>query len=144
MKFPTDLSTFLGKFCRTTLPWYYLSRLERLELKGGKVYYSDGVLAGREGSHRVIRRGDFILRRDDDLFVPALWNEPQRQIIAYSERGYRSTIWKLPHTWVDVKTVDVSNITTDGLQPVQSLNVDHRSISLSLNPNQAVVISPRV
>ena len=64
---------FLGMFCRTTLPWYYLSRLERLKFENGALGYSDGVVARTEGGKRIIRQGDFVLREDDDLFVPALW-----------------------------------------------------------------------
>jgi hypothetical protein len=142
LKSPHDFSAFLGKFCRTSLPWVYLSRLERLKFKGGRVYYSDGVVAGREGFHRVIRHGDFILRLDDNLFVPALWNEPERQIIAYSKKGYASITWRLPDDWADVKTVAIFQVTPDGLLPELTLDIVKHSVTLSLKANQAVVVIP--
>ena len=96
----TNMPGFLGMFCRTTLPWYYLSRLERQQLENDTLYYSAGVVARVEAGKRVIRQGDFVLREDDQLFVPALWN--QREIIAYSRTGYENKAWQLPDDWRDV------------------------------------------
>jgi hypothetical protein len=140
LKQPGDFSALLGKFCRTTLPWYYLSRLERLKYAWGTVTYSGGLTAARRGLRRIIRHGDFILRRDDNLFVPVLWNEPQRQIIAYSRNGYQDVSWRLPETWMGVKSVQVQRITPGGLQPEGRLEVHHQTLTLSLAPNQAVVV----
>ena len=66
----TKMPGFLGMFCRTTLPWYYLSRLERKNFENGVLYYSAGVVARTEEGRRIIRQGDFVLRENDDLFVP--------------------------------------------------------------------------
>ena len=82
-----NMPGFLGMFCRTTLPWYYLSRLERMKFENDALYYSDGVVARTEAGKRIIRKGDFVLREDDHLFVPALWNK--KEIIAYSQPGYK-------------------------------------------------------
>ena len=41
----TNMPGFLGMFCRTTLPWYYLSRLERQKFENEALHYSDGVVA---------------------------------------------------------------------------------------------------
>jgi hypothetical protein len=99
-----NLTGFLGMFCRTTLPWYYLSRLERERFKKGILYYSNEVVARVERKNifgilflrkknkngkSVIRKGDFIIREDDDLFVPALWNKDE--IIAYSRGDTRAS-----------------------------------------------------
>ena len=37
------LPGFLGMFCRTTLPWYYLGRHERVKFENSALEYSDGV-----------------------------------------------------------------------------------------------------
>ena len=55
---------FLGMFCRTTLPWYYLSRLERNTFENNVLQYSDGVVALTEGGTNIIRKGDIRLARE--------------------------------------------------------------------------------
>ena len=134
---------FLGRFCRTTLPWYYLSRLERERFENGVLHYSDGVVARTEAGKQIIRRGDFILREDDDLFVPALWNE--REIIAYSRTGYEGRWWLLPDDWRGVDVVDIFSITPDGLEPLEeSVSIVDGKLKLSLAEEEAVSIRFRM
>ncbi|MBT5532923.1 hypothetical protein HOK31_07655 [Candidatus Poribacteria bacterium] len=132
---------FLGMFCRTTLPWHYLSRLDRLRIEGESLHYSDGVVAQTEAGRNVIRRGDFVLREGDDLFVPALWKAPE--IIAYSKRGYESRTWTLPGEWGDVESVDLREITADGLRPrAEGAPVADGKLLLTLGEDEAVSIVP--
>jgi hypothetical protein len=107
----TNMPGFLGMFCRTTLPWYYLSRLERQKFENEVLYYSDGVVARTENGKRIIRKDDFVLREDDHLFVPALWNK--KEIVAYSRPGFENKAWRLPADWSDVKSVDLYQITLE-------------------------------
>jgi len=132
---------FLGMFCRTTLPWYFLSRLERLKFEDGILWYSDGVVARVETGKRIIRQGDFVLREDDDLLVPALWQA--REIVAYSRAGYEQKTWRLPAGWRDVAHLDLYRITLQGRVPVQK-DVPARdgSLVLSLAAGEAVAIVP--
>jgi hypothetical protein len=135
------LPGFLGMFCRTTLPWYYLSRLEREKFENGVLTYSDGVIARIEDGKRIIRRGDFVLREDDDLFVPALWHA--KEIIAYSRRGYASRSWRLPADWRDVTRVDIYRITLDGCVPLhRGIPVKDDKLELSLDADESVSIVP--
>lgn len=136
------LPGFLGMFCRTTLPWYYLSRLERQRFENDTLYYSDGVVARTESGHRIIRRGDFILRDDDDLFVPALWKS--REIVAYSRTGYNAArAWRLPEGWSDVKAIDAYTLTPgDPIPRWQDLPVLAGQVKLSLSPDEAVALVP--
>jgi hypothetical protein len=132
---------FQGMFCRTTLPWYYLSRLERRKLENGTLFYSDGVVAGTEAGKRIIRKGDFVLREDDHLFVPALWNK--NEIIAYSKLGYANKSWQLPGDWKKVKDVDVYRITLEGCVPLnKGVSVSDNKLVLSLERDEAVSIVP--
>jgi len=137
----TNMPGFLGMFCRTTLPWYYLSRLERKKIENGALYYSDGVVARVEGGERIIRKGEFVLREDDHLFVPALWNK--KEIIAYSGPGYANKSWQLPDDWRDVKSVDVYRITMEGCVPLKKrVPVTDAKLVLSLGKDEAVSIVP--
>ncbi|MCX6997468.1 MAG: endo-alpha-N-acetylgalactosaminidase family protein [Kiritimatiellaeota bacterium] len=54
-----NMAGFLGQFCRTTLPWYYLSRFERIKFENDALYgqqllYSDGVVARMENGKRIM------------------------------------------------------------------------------------------
>ena len=136
-----NMPGFLGMFCRTTLPWYYLSRLERVKFENGTLFYSDGVVARTEDGKRIIRKGDFVLREDDNLFVPALWQE--QEIIAYSREGYENKSWRLPEDWRNVQSVDLHRITLEGHVPLKKgVKVDRAGVTLSVHPDEAVSIMP--
>jgi len=132
---------FLGMFCRTTLPWYYLSRLERLKFENGTLFYSDGVVARTEEGKRVIRRGEFVLRENDDLFVPALWQA--KEIIAYSRTGYEKKTWRLPADWRDITSFDLYRITLQGPVPARKeVPAIEGRLVLSLAAGEAIAIVP--
>jgi hypothetical protein len=132
---------FLGMFCRTTLPWYYLSRRERLKFENEVLFYSDDVVARSEEGKRVIRRGEFVLRENDDLFVPALWNE--KEIIAYSRQGYADRAWQFPPDWLAVRSVDIYRITLGGQVLLRKgVPVTNGKLVLSLAADEAVSIVP--
>jgi lysophospholipase L1-like esterase len=132
---------FQGMFCRTTLPWYYLSRLERLKFENGALSYSDGVVARTEMGKRIIRKGEFVLRENDDLFVPALWHK--QEIIAYSGSGYENKSWRLPDDWKDVRRVDLYKITLEACVPLQQgVPVTDGKLVLSLKSGESISIVP--
>jgi hypothetical protein len=138
----TNMPGFLGMFCRTTLPWYYLSRLERQKLENEALHYSDGVVARTENGKRIIHKGDFVLREDDNLFVPALWREVN-EIIAYSRDGYENKAWQLPADWKDVKGVDLYRITLEGCVPLKKgVSLTGGKLSVSLGKDEAVSVVP--
>jgi hypothetical protein len=137
------LPGFLGMFCRTTLPWYYLGRLDRLKVEAGAVHYSGGVIARTEDGKKIIRKGPLLLRENDDLFVPALWNP--REIVAYSRQGYTDKSWQVPADWASVKQVTVQNITLQGLASDKTtVPVIDGALRLTLKADQAVSIVPIV
>ena len=137
------LPGFLGMFCRTTLPWYYLGRLDRLKVEAGAVHYSGGVIARTEDGKKIIRKGPFLLRENDDLFVPALWNP--KEIVAYSRQGYTDKSWQVPADWASVKQVTVQNITLQGLASDKTtVPVIDGAVRLTLKADQAVSIVPAV
>ena len=130
-------------FCRTTLPWYYLGRLDRLKVDAGAVHYSGGVIARTEDGKKIIRKGPFLLRENDNLFVPALWNP--KEIVAYSRQGYTDKHWQLPADWASVRHVTVQNITLQGLaSDTTTVRVIDGAVRLTLKADQAVSIVPAV
>jgi hypothetical protein len=140
---PDKLKGFLSEFCRTTLPWYYLNRLSRLKVENEIVYFSDEVTSWEENGKLIIKQGDRILREGNDLFVPALWNEDkQKEIIAYSENGYRGKMWHLPKDWQDIKSVNLYSIDLEGVALIEKIPVLDGTIVLSLVREQAMSIVP--
>jgi hypothetical protein len=135
------MSGFLGMFCRTTLPWYYLSRLQREKFEDGALFYSDGVVARTEDGKSIIRKGGFVLREDDDLFVPALWNK--NEILAYSRQGYANKSWQLPGEWRDVGSADLYRVTLDGCVPwSKGVATTNARLVLSLEGGTCISIVP--
>ena len=135
------LPGFLREFCTMTLPWYYLSQLERVAFDKEVLYYSDGVIARVENGKKIIRKGDFILREDDNLFVPALWRN--KEIIAYSEEGYRDRKWRMPEEWKDVKSVDIYKITMHEAELLQNnVEINNGQLLLTLDKEDGVSIIP--
>jgi hypothetical protein len=104
--------------------------------------YSDGVVARTEDGRKIIRKGDFILRENDDLFVPALW-KTQPEIIAYSQRGYADKSWILPESWKGDSKVDLYKITLEGgVLLKRNVPVTSRKLSLSVGADEAISILP--
>ena len=90
----------------------------------------------------MIRKGDFVLRENDDLWVPALWSE-QKEIIAYSKDGYDNKTWRLPDAWKDVRSVDLYKITLDGCVPLKKdVPVTGGKLSLSIGKDEALAVVP--
>jgi len=113
----------------------------RLKFENEALFYSDGFLARTEDGKRIIRKGDFLLRENDNLFVPALWNK--KEIIAYSRSGYESRSWQLPEDWHDVKSFDLYKITMEGCIPFnRHVQASDAKLVLSLEKDEAISIVP--
>lgn len=141
---PDKLKGFLSEFCTTTLPWYYLNRLERLKLEQETLFFSEGVTSREEDGKIIIRQGERILRDGNDLLIPALWNEARYpELIAYSQDGYDSRSWRLPEDWQNVSAVDLYAIELEGpVLHTAAHPVKDGELVLSLQKGQALSIVP--
>ena len=141
LKDKENLPGFIEQFCTMTLPWYYLSRLDRVAFVNEELFYSNGVIARYEDGRRIIRKDDFVLRDNDDLFVPALWND--KEIIAFSKEGYQQRSWKMPEDWNNVQAVDLYEISLTGCKLKKvSVPVVESKLELSLSKGEAISIVP--
>lgn len=141
LKDKENLPGFIEQFCTMTLPWYYLSRLDRVAFVNEELFYSNGVIARYEDGRRIIRKNDFVLRDNDDLFVPALWND--KEIIAFSKEGYQQRIWKMPEDWNNVQAVDLYEISLTGCKLKKAcVPVVESKLELSLSKGEAISIVP--
>ncbi len=135
------MTGFLKRFCTLALPYFYLSQYERLALVNDVLYYSDGVVAGEFDGKKIIRRGDYVLVEDGDVFVEATWR-PQ-EIIAYSMDGYAEKCWTMPGGWEDTPSVDLYRISNEGAELVAGGKpIEDGKLMLSLAADEAVSIVP--
>ncbi|MBS4196898.1 NPCBM/NEW2 domain-containing protein [Lederbergia citri] len=138
-----NLNGFLQDFALNTLPWYYLNRLQRLSDDGMVVQFSDDVRSYMDGDKVTIKQGDKLLRIGGDVFIPVLWRETNKEIMAYSQNGYTNKVWEFPSEWSNVTNVDIYRLSVTGLVKEQ-LNVPiiNGKITLSLANNAGVSIVP--
>lgn len=132
----------LKSFATRTLPWYFLNRLLRSSFNGDTAWFSDQVITTYPGK-TVIRQNGKLLQDGNDVFIPAVW-KVHREIIAYSEKGYRLRSWTLPDSWNGIGKVDIYRITAQGLQLKNKGEkiLSGRTISLSLAADEGVSVVP--
>jgi len=138
-------------FCYTTLPWYYLNRLLRLSFDSNTnssglraVTFSDNVKSFIDDNGKVCitKDGDYI-RQGNDIFIPELW-KTNKEIMAWSDDGYKNKSWKLPEDWAGIKSVDLYNNNLTGISFRETLPVDGTGfLTLSLSVKDGVIIVPR-
>ena len=78
-----------------------------------------------------------ILGNDGDTVLRAAYT------LAYSRGGYERKTWKLPADWMRVRTVQITNVTVDGLTSAGTAEVKNGELALTLAPGQAELITPR-
>lgn len=84
---------------------------------------------------------DVIVQEPGNVFMPMAWRA-NREIQAWSEKGYIDRSWKLPAEWADVEQVDVYDLSEEGLRYLDSLTVSDSNIMITLTEDQSVVIVP--
>jgi len=138
---PVTLAGVAREFATRTLPWYFLNRKLRISFDGNIARFTDDIASTYEGK-QVVKSGDFHIQDGNDVFIPALW-QTHSEIIAYSEAGYKSRIWRLPGNWKDIRRADIYKISLEGQQLKQkNVRLDDQTIELSLNPDELVFIVP--
>ncbi len=139
---PVTIPGGLKSFATRGLGWYYLNRRLRRSFDGQLARFSGGVTTSYPGKYMMKEDAD-VLQDGNDVFLPALWRA-DREIIAYSEKGYAARTWKLPEEWAGVKTVDIYRITPEGLaRKLRSAKAGtDRKLELSLAADEGVCIVP--
>lgn len=131
------------QFYTGTLPYVYLNRYKREKLVGqgiGRiVYYNDNLIVSLKDS--TITHHKKTVRDKDDLFMPVLWKK-ERELIAYSLKGYTGKTWELPVNWSDVVEVDLYRIGPAGIDYISTQKIENNQIKLSLNAGDAVSVFP--
>jgi hypothetical protein len=120
-KDPKSLSSLIEQVCLNLAPWYYRRNTDISK-------YSSAILT------------------EDKVIAPVLWQD--QTVIAYSKNDeIKNQIYVLPSVWRPVETVDLFEITLDGLKLISSIETEQskngsRQIILNIPEGQAVVIRP--
>jgi hypothetical protein len=107
----------LDQFCLKVLPWHYHNNQTAIK-----------------GTQRI--------SDNHDVCIPALWKK-ERTLIAYSREGYRDKAWTLPPDWQELRTVTLSRITLNGLEPAGEASASDGTLILSVKQGEAWSISPK-
>ena len=132
-------------FCYGTLTWYYLNRLLRISFDEDikKVIYSDNVVSYIENDMLYITKDGEYIRCGSDIFIPALWKIKNKEIMAWSDNGYKNKRWKLPENWSEYKSVDLYNNNLTGISFRETLQVGEGGyLTFSLYKYDGVIIVP--
>jgi hypothetical protein len=133
---------FKKQFCTTTLQTYYqnLHTFLAYDKDHNTTNYSGGLTI--TAKDMTVTENGRLVRSYNDVFITAAWKK-DKEILAFSEKGYRSKEWTLPPAWKGVKAVDVYTVTEKGLVlKVNHLSVSDMSITLSLEAMEEVAIQP--
>ena len=136
-----NFNEIIGQFCLHVLPWYFLNRYQRLRIEGSrknrKAIYSDGVMVDLR--RRWTEQKNLVLKNGGDVFAPALWKN-QKEIIAYSESGYKEREWALPLEWEGTSRAILYPLEGDSASRICA--VEKNRLTLCLNAGEGVWIVP--
>lgn len=135
---------FKMKFCTMTAIFNFLNRFERKYRVEGENYkavqFSDNVHTELSNGHFVLRKGESILVEDNDVCIPAQWLGENRNLILYSENGYKEKTWTLTDSFPKSGNVTLYEITEKGKKKIGVKKVTNRKITIGLNSNEMVLI----
>ncbi len=142
---------FRCRFCTTTAMYVYLNQFANSEFM--RIPGSCAIVLKKLGDvvaryeedprKRTIHKSGKLIRRGNDVFVPAAWISEYPAVVAYSETGYRDGNWALQADWNSVHSADVYDVSAAGPVLLEAaLPISDGTVTLSLNPKQAVLIVP--
>lgn len=141
-----NLSGFMKAFCLNTVIWYFLNSLDRQYVATDKkiktVGYSGGVITRlrEDGQFHLFQNGK-ILVRNGDMILPAKWLKTPA-LIAYSEKGFKNKVWRLPAGFDHIRSFDVVRIALHGKMFLGQIKNKYGHVTLTLWPDQAVLLIP--
>lgn len=153
---PIEMPGLKQSFAEKELTRQYLNTLLRSTLEdneetGGEavLYAGDGtkVVSAWDGDatipykRTVTAEEDVVLQEPGNVFMPMTWRSGL-EIQAWSQNGYTDHTWKLPKEWADVASVDIYDLSLEGLRYMDTAEVSERTFLMSLDADQSVVIVP--
>lgn len=153
---PIEMPGLKQSFAEKELTRQYLNTLLRSTLEdneetGGEavLYAGDGtkVVSAWNGDDTIPYKrtvtvdDDVILQEPGNVFMPMTWRSGL-EIQAWSQNGYTDRGWKLPKEWEGVESVDIYDLSLEGLRYLDTAEVSGREFTMSLEADQSAVIVP--
>lgn len=101
--------------------------------------FADGISTMWKDDYLHVSKNGNVLADRGDVFIPALWLG-SGSVVAYSEDGYSERSWTLPEGVSLPRNAAAWTVTPGGLTEFTGLKVRGRTVTLSLAPDQMVVI----
>ncbi len=137
---------FLDNFMRQFLPYRFLSQRDRLsvtisseEMDHYTVRFSDGVET--QLKERLITRNGTVLRKNQDLMLPAEWL-PYANVILYSPIGGENS-WNVSEfLGADIEKVNIREITIEGLsETFETVDLADGCLKINQKPYVAYLVT---
>ena len=126
-------------FCKYSLQFFYLNKhkLESYDKTNKVAKYSGNVVVSWKD--RTVTEGGRILRKNNDMLFPIHWTK-DKELIAYSEKGYGSMTWELSDDWKNLTSVAVYPITANGIGSKKTVAVNNGKIILTMKAGEMLSI----
>lgn len=135
---------FAREFYLKSLQYFFLNKLDRKSVTGTgderTAYFSDGVSTSLRDS--LVSRKNVNFREGNTVLFPVVWKD-EPSIATYSLLGENSKRFNLPDLWQYLGTVDLYEISTNGLHYVGKRKVSKGGVVLNLKAGQPYLIKPR-
>jgi len=134
---------FAAKFYLNCLQYFYLNSLDRISISGsGKERiskFSKGVSVSLKDS--TVYEHEVKLREKNTVLFPVVWKE-NPNLAVYSEDGETNKSFKLPGVWKYFQTIDLYEISLDGIKHIDKVEVKNEAIILNLSASQPYLLQP--
>ncbi len=134
---------FTAKFYLNCLQYFYLNRLDRISVSGTRndriASFSNSVSVSLKDS--TVYEKDIKLREKNTVLFPLAWKEDP-SLSAYSLDGASNKSFKLPGIWKYFQTIDLYEVSIDGLKHVDKIEVKDETISLNMVAGQPYLLRP--
>ena len=92
-----------------------------------------------KGGRLSVAKDGEILSDGSDMLIPALWLG-NNALVAYSERGCRDRKWKVPSGVKLSGNAKAWTVTAKGREEFRGFKVDGDSVTITLSPNEMVLV----
>ena len=127
----------MKQFCMLQLPYFYLNRLQRLDVKvedgAYTAFFSDDVVSS--GKEKRITKSGVVLKDGGDVLLPL--DADCKTFIAYSENG-KTGVWNIPDAVF--ARADVFSVTRTGNVPRGSVEIRNGNVQLDVPAGCAYVL----
>ncbi len=133
-----DFDSCINMTFRTDLPTKYLQHFKIMKWTDERISFSGNVASTLAGGERVIEKDGKIILKGDAYLLP--WNPQTEEKLYHWNTQGGTTIWEIPQTWKNSKTVELYKLTDQGRQYIKSLIIENGKITIEAEAGKPYVI----